>query len=65
MIDPSAIWMVLGVLTGWPGRQEREASLDRIAPIGERHVQRAVAEYVEHYHRARNHQDRYLRESKQ
>ncbi len=25
-------------------------------PIGERHFQRAVAEFVAHYHRERNHQ---------
>jgi hypothetical protein len=25
-------------------------------PIGERHFRRAVAEFVEHYHRERNHQ---------
>ena len=25
-------------------------------PFGERHLRRAIAEYVEHYHRERNHQ---------
>jgi hypothetical protein len=27
-----------------------------LIPIGERHFRHAVAEYVEHYHRERNHQ---------
>jgi hypothetical protein len=30
--------------------------LDRIVPMGERHLRRAVAEFVAHYHRERNHQ---------
>ena len=30
--------------------------LDRMIPLGERHFRRAVAEFVEHYHRERNHQ---------
>jgi putative transposase len=30
--------------------------LDRLIPIGERHFRRAVTEFVEHYHRERNHQ---------
>ena len=37
-------------------RSIQEERLDRIVPIGERHFRRAVAEYVEHYHRGRNHQ---------
>lgn len=30
--------------------------LDRIVPLGEAHLRRAISEYVEHYHRERNHQ---------
>ena len=30
--------------------------LDRMALLGETHLRRAVAEYVEHYHRERSHQ---------
>jgi putative transposase len=30
--------------------------LDRIIPLGEAHFRRAVAEFVAHYHRERNHQ---------
>ena len=37
-------------------RSIKEECLNRLIPIGERHVRRAVAEYVEHYHRERNHQ---------
>ena len=37
-------------------RSIREECLDRMIPIGERHFQRAVREFVEHYHRERNHQ---------
>jgi hypothetical protein len=37
-------------------RSIKEECLDRIIPIGERHLRRAVAEYVAHYHRERNHQ---------
>jgi putative transposase len=36
-------------------RSIKEECLDRIVPFGERHFRRAVAEYVEHYHRERNH----------
>ena len=36
-----------------------EECLDRLIPIGERHFQRAVREFVEHYHRERNHQGLY------
>ena len=37
-------------------RSIKEECLDRLIPIGERHFRHAVAEYVEHYHRERNHQ---------
>ncbi len=37
-------------------RSIKEECLDRLIPLGERHFRRAVAEYVEHYHRERNHQ---------
>ena len=37
-------------------RSMKEECLDRLIPIGERHFRRAIAEYVEHYHRERNHQ---------
>ena len=37
-------------------RSIKEECLDRLIPIGETHVRRAVAEFVEHYHRERNHQ---------
>ncbi len=37
-------------------RSIKEECLNRLIPIGERHVRRAVAEFVEHYHRERNHQ---------
>jgi transposase InsO family protein len=30
--------------------------LERVIPFGERHLRRTIAEYVEHYHRERNHQ---------
>jgi putative transposase len=30
--------------------------LDRIVPLGERHLRRAVSEFVAHYHCERNHQ---------
>ena len=30
--------------------------LDRMVILGERHLRTAIAEYVEHYHRERNHQ---------
>jgi hypothetical protein len=30
--------------------------LHRVIPFGERHLQRTIVEYVEHYHRERNHQ---------
>jgi transposase InsO family protein len=34
----------------------RSECLDRIVPLGERHLRRAVSEFVAHYHRERNHQ---------
>jgi hypothetical protein len=37
-------------------RSIKEECLDRLIPIGEWHVRRAVAQYVEHYHNERNHQ---------
>ena len=37
-------------------RSIKEECLDRLISIGERHVRRAITEYVEHYHRERNHQ---------
>jgi transposase InsO family protein len=37
-------------------RSIKEECLDRLIPIGERHFRRAVAEFVDHYHRERNHQ---------
>lgn len=37
-------------------RSIKEECLDRLMPFGERHFLRAVAEFVAHYHRERNHQ---------
>jgi transposase InsO family protein len=37
-------------------RSIKEECLDRLIPIGEGHFRQAVAEYVAHYHRERNHQ---------
>ena len=37
-------------------RSIKEECLDRIIPLGERHFRRAITEFVEHYHRERNHQ---------
>jgi Integrase core domain len=37
-------------------RSIKDESLNRVIPIGERHLRRAVHEFVEHYHRERNHQ---------
>jgi hypothetical protein len=34
----------------------KEECLDRIIPIGDGHVRRAMSEFVAHYHRERNHQ---------
>ena len=30
--------------------------LNKVVPLGERHLRRVVSEYVEHYHLERNHQ---------
>ena len=37
-------------------RSIKEECLNRLIPLGERHHRRAVAEFVVHYHRERNHQ---------
>jgi len=37
-------------------RSIKEECLDRLIPLGARHFRHAVAEFVEHYHRERNHQ---------
>lgn len=37
-------------------RSIKEECLDRIIPIGESHLRHAVHEFVDHYHRERNHQ---------
>jgi putative transposase len=37
-------------------RSIKAECLNRIIPIGERHFRRAMHEFVEHYHRERNHQ---------
>ena len=37
-------------------RSIKEECLDRVIPFGEGHQNRPIAEYVEHYHRERNHQ---------
>jgi transposase InsO family protein len=37
-------------------RSLKEECLDRIIPLGKRHLRRAVTEFVAHYHRERNHQ---------
>jgi putative transposase len=37
-------------------RSIKEECLDRVIPFGERHLRKTIAEYVEHYHRERNHQ---------
>lgn len=37
-------------------RSIKEECLDRIIPIGETHLRHAVYEFMEHYHRERNHQ---------
>ena len=37
-------------------RSIKEECLDRVIPIGERHVRQVITEFVEHYHRERNHQ---------
>jgi transposase InsO family protein len=37
-------------------RSIKDECLNRVIPMGERHLRRAVHEFVEHYHRERNHQ---------
>jgi transposase InsO family protein len=37
-------------------RSIKEECLDRMMPMGERHFRHALTEFVEHYHRERNHQ---------
>jgi transposase InsO family protein len=37
-------------------RSIKHECLNRVIPFGERHRRRTIAEYVEHYHRERNHQ---------
>jgi putative transposase len=37
-------------------RSIKHERLNRVIPFGERHLRRTIAEYVEHYHRERNHQ---------
>ena len=37
-------------------RSIKEECLDRVIPLGERHFRRVITEFVEHYHRERNHQ---------
>ena len=37
-------------------RSIKEECLNRVIPFGERHLRRTIAQYVEHYHRERNHQ---------
>jgi putative transposase len=37
-------------------RSIKEECLDRMVPLGERHFRWALKEFVDHYHRERNHQ---------
>jgi transposase InsO family protein len=37
-------------------RSIKQECLSRVIPFGERHLRRTIAEYVEHYHRERDHQ---------
>ena len=37
-------------------RSIKHECLNRVIPFGERHVRQTIAEFVEHYHRERNHQ---------
>jgi putative transposase len=37
-------------------RSIKDECLNRVIPLGEHHLRRTIAEYVEHYHRERNHQ---------
>jgi transposase InsO family protein len=37
-------------------RSIKEKCLNRVFPLGERHLRRTIAEFVAHYHGERNHQ---------
>jgi putative transposase len=37
-------------------RSIREECLNRVIPLGERHLRRTLADFVAHYHGERNHQ---------
>jgi len=37
-------------------RSIKDECLRRVIPVGEGHLRRTIAQYVEHYHRERNHQ---------
>ena len=37
-------------------RSIKQECLSRVIPFGERHLRRTIAQYLEHYHRERNHQ---------
>jgi transposase InsO family protein len=37
-------------------RSVKSECVGQVIPLGERHLRRVVSEYVEHYHRERNHQ---------
>jgi transposase InsO family protein len=37
-------------------RSIKHECLNRVIPFGERHFRRTIAEFLEHYHRERNHQ---------
>ena len=40
----------------WFVRSIKHECLNRLIPLGERHLRRSIAEYLAHYHRERNHQ---------
>ena len=37
-------------------RSIEQECLNRVVPLGERHLRRTIAEFIEHYHGERNHQ---------
>ena len=37
-------------------RSLKDECLHRVIPLGERHLRQTIREFVEHYHRERNHQ---------
>ena len=37
-------------------RSIKQECLNRVIPLGERHLRQTIAAYAEHYHRERNHQ---------